>query len=417
MENLSTVIAIPIFLFFILVEYLATHKKHPEYYRLNDSLTNLNIGVGHLLFKLLTTGLMLGAYTLVLSHFAVLHLSGIWAYLIVLVLFDFCFYWAHRYGHEVNLFWGAHVVHHQSEEYNLTVALRQSWIHSLLAFIFFLPIAFLGVDVLTLGICASINSFYQFWIHTKTIHKMPKWFEAVFNTPSHHRVHHGVNPKYIDKNHAGMFIIWDRLFGTFQEEIEEPTYGITTPINSWNPAWANIEYYSSMFKKAKCFSSVKEKIYYLFAKPGWQPKALGGQLPIPEVDYNNPKYNATAINKNLNIYVLVQFGLIIIGLSAYLYHFEKLSAFYAVLFFSILMLSIIICSAILEQKKWVKYAEYTRLIIAFFALNSLYYISYNAWFFIVLIPSVILTIYFIAWFTLNMNNRFIFKPIAIKNKN
>jgi len=414
MEQLSTVIAIPIFLLFIIVEYFATRKNHPEYYRLNDALTNLNIGVSHLLFKLLTTGLMLGAYVLVLKNFAVLHLTGVLAYVVVLVLFDFCFYWAHRIGHEVNLFWGAHVVHHQSEEYNLTVALRQSWIHSLLAFIFFLPIAFLGVDVLTLGICASINSFFQFWIHTKAIDRMPKWFEAIFNTPSHHRVHHGVNPKYIDKNHAGMFIIWDRLFGTYQEEIEEPTYGVTTQLQSWNPAWANVEYYVTMFKNAKRFSLVKDKLRYIFAKPGWQPNELGGQLAIPEVDYSKPKYDAKALSKSLNIYVLVQFAFIIIGLSAYLYNYEKLSTFYTIIFFSVLMLSTVICSAILEQKTWVKYAEYARLLIALFTLNSMYYINYNAWFYIMLIPSVVLTAYFLAWYTLNINNRFVFKRINMK---
>ena len=412
MEQLSTVIAIPIFLLFIVVEYFATRKKHPEYYRLNDALTNLNIGVSHLLFKLLTTGLMLGAYVLVLENFAVLHLSGVTAYIVVLILFDFCFYWAHRFGHEVNLFWGAHVVHHQSEEYNLTVALRQSWIHSLLAFIFFLPIAFLGVDVLTLGICASINSFFQFWIHTKAIDKMPKWFEAIFNTPSHHRVHHGVNPKYIDKNHAGMFIIWDKLFGTFQEEIEEPTYGVTTQLKSWNPAWANVEYYVTMFKNSKAFPKVSDKLKYIVAKPGWQPAELGGQIPIPEVDYNKPKYDAKASSKSLNIYVLVQFAFIIIGLSAYLYNYEKLSLFYTIIFFSVLMLSTVICSAILEQKKWVKYAEYARLLIAFIALNSMYYINYNGWFLIMLIPSIILTAYFLAWYTLNINNRFVLKRIV-----
>ncbi|MBP6661291.1 MAG: sterol desaturase family protein [Chitinophagales bacterium] len=414
MEQLSTVIAIPIFLLFIVVEYFATRKKHPEYYRLNDALTNLNIGVSHLLFKLLTTGLMLGAYVLVLENFAVLNLSGVTAYIVVLILFDFCFYWAHRFGHEVNLFWGAHVVHHQSEEYNLTVALRQSWIHSLLAFIFFLPIAFLGVDVLTLGICASINSFFQFWIHTKAIDKMPKWFEAIFNTPSHHRVHHGVNPKYIDKNHAGMFIIWDKLFGTFQEEIEEPTYGVTTQLKSWNPAWANVEYYVTMFRNAKAFPKVSDKLKYIVAKPGWQPAELGGQIPIPEVDYNKPKYDAKASSKSLNIYVLVQFIFIIVGLSAYLYNYEKLSTFYTIVFFSILMLSTVICSAILEQKKWVKYAEYARLLMAFIALNSMYYINYNGWFLIMLIPSIILTAYFLAWFTLNINNRFVFKAMAVR---
>lgn len=415
MEHLSTVIAIPIFLFFILVEYIATCKKHPEYYRLNDALTNLNIGVSHLLFKLLTTGLMLGAYVFVMKHFAILHLSGVTAYIVVLILFDFCFYWAHRYGHEVNLFWGAHVVHHQSEEYNLTVALRQSWIHSFLAFIFFLPIAFLGVDVLTLGICASINSFFQFWIHTKAINKMPTWFEAIFNTPSHHRVHHGVNPKYIDKNHAGMFIIWDKLFGTYQAEIEEPMYGITTPLNSWNPAWANVEYYVTMFKNAKQFSFT-DKLKYIFAKPGWQPAAFGGQLPIPKADYNKPKYDAKANSQNLNIYVLVQFVCIIIGLSAYLYNYEQIATIYKIAFFSVLMLSTVICSAILEQKTWVKYAEYARLLIAFLVINMMYYINYNGWFYFVLILSMFTTVYFIVWYALNTNNKYIISKNFIPNK-
>ncbi|HRB93139.1 MAG TPA: sterol desaturase family protein [Chitinophagales bacterium] len=408
MEHLSTVIVIPIFLVFILIEYFATKKKHPEYYRLNDAITNLNIGVSHLLFKLLTTGIMLGAYSFVKTHFSILHLKGITAYVVVLILFDFCFYWAHRFGHEVNLFWGAHVVHHQSEEYNLTVALRQSWIHSLLAFIFFLPIAFLGVDVLTLGICASINSFYQFWIHTKTINKMPTWVEFIFNTPSHHRVHHGVNPKYIDKNHGGMFIIWDRLFGTFQVEEEEPTYGITTPLKSWNPAWANIEYYTNMFKRAKSFKLV-DQLKYIIAKPGWQPEAFGGQIPIPEVDKNKPKYDLKANSTNLNVYVLVQFAFIIIGLTAYLYHYAKISSFYSFLFFSILLISTVICSAILEQKKWVIYAEYTRLILALMTLNSMYYFKYNTWFLLVLIVSLSVTIYFLTWFTLNINNKYLVK--------
>ena len=412
MEHLSTVIAIPVFLLMILVEYFATRKEHPEYYRLNDALTNLNVGVSHLLFKLLTTGLMFGAYVWTKDHFAMVELSGLWAYVVVFILFDFCFYWAHRVGHEVNLFWGAHVVHHQSEEYNLTVALRQSWIHSLLAFVFFLPIAFLGVDILTLGIVASLNSFYQFWIHTKAVKRMPKWFEAIFNSPAHHRVHHGVNPKYIDKNHAGMFIIWDKLFGTFQEEEEEPTYGITKPLNSWNPAWANIQYYVEMYQAGKKFNSIKDKLKLVFAKPGWQPDYLGGQLAIPEVNPQQAKYDIQAVSRGLNIYVLVQFAFIIAGLSAYLYHFEKLSMFYNVLSFSVLMLSTVICSAILEQKVWVKYAEYARLLIAFIALNSMYYINYNAWFYIMLIPSVILTAYFLGWYTLNINNKHLLKVTA-----
>lgn len=415
MEHLSTVIAIPIFLIFILIEFFLTRKNHPEYFRLNDSLSNLNVGVSHLLFKLLTTGLMLGAYVWVKDHFAILHLKGIWAYLIVFILFDFCFYWAHRYGHEMNIFWGAHVVHHQSEEYNLTVALRQSWIHSFLAFIFFLPIAFLGVDVLTLGIVASVNSFYQFWIHTKAIDRMPKWFEAIFNAPAHHRVHHGRNPKYIDKNHAGVFIIWDKLFGTFQDEEETPTYGITTPLNSWNPAWANIHYYVELYERSKRLKTVNEKLKLIFAKPGWQPDYLGGFLEVPELDTTQKKYNKKATSRGLNIYVLVQFIFIILGLSVYLFNFEKLSLFYNILTFSVLMSSTIICSAIMEQKSWVKYAEYFRLAITIIGLNALYYTNYNSWFYTVLIISIFITVYFMIWFTLNMYNKHLFKAMAVQD--
>jgi alkylglycerol monooxygenase len=414
MEHLSTVFAIPVFLILILVEYFATRNRHPEYYRLNDAITNLNVGVSHLLFKLLTTGIMFGAYIWVKDNFAVVHLSGVWAYVVVLILFDFCFYWAHRFGHEINLFWGAHIVHHQSEEYNLTVALRQSWIHSLLAFVFFLPIAFLGIDILTLGICAGINSFYQFWIHTKAINRMPKWFEAIFNSPAHHRVHHGVNPKYIDKNHGGMFIVWDKLFGTFQEEEEEPTYGITKQLNSWNPAWANVHFYADMYQDTKQYKSLKDKLKLVFAKPGWRPDYLGGQLRVPEVGTTKPKYDIKAASKGLNVYVLVQFAFIIIGLTAYLYHFEKLSLFYQVLAFCVLMISTVICSAILEQKKWVNYAEYFRLLLAIVGLNSLYYINYSSWFYIVLFISVIITAYFIAWFTMNIHNRHLIKTMAVK---
>ncbi|MBK9330510.1 MAG: sterol desaturase family protein [Sphingobacteriales bacterium] len=159
------------------------------------------------------------------------------------------FYWAHRFGHEINLFWGAHIVHHQERRIQPYCCVRQSWIHSLLVF-FLLPIAFLGVDILTLSIVAGLNSFYQFWIHTKAVERMPKWFEAVFNSPAHHRVHHGVNPKYIDKNHAGMFIIWDKLFGTFHEEEEEPTYRYYQTSEQLNPAWANVHYYAEMYQSA-----------------------------------------------------------------------------------------------------------------------------------------------------------------------
>lgn len=414
--NLTILIATPVFLLLVLVEYLAMRKKHPGYYHLGDAITNLNIGVGHVTSKVIVGVFLVWVYHLVYENLRIFTIPpGVFSFIFCLVAYDFFFYWAHRWGHEINLFWGAHGVHHQSEYYNLTVALRQSWIHAALAFPIFLPIPFLGVDPVTFFSILSINSFYQFWIHTDIVKRMPAWFEAIFNSPMHHRVHHGRDAKYIDKNHAGMFIIWDKLFGTYQDEEETPHYGITTPLNSWNPAWANIEYYVSMLKTGRKFHHWKDKVKFIFAKPGWRPEDVGGTVPVPKVDDSYQPFHQLAPSLGLNMYVLVQFIFIIAGMVAYLYHYEHLPLFYKVLGFCLVMISTVICGAILEQKKWVRYAEYGRLILILFGLNSLYYLNYNDWFYIMLIPSVLLFAYFLTWFSLNINNKFILKKMSLRS--
>ncbi|MDB5226147.1 MAG: Sterol desaturase [Bacteroidota bacterium] len=412
--NLTIVIATPVFLVMVLLEYFAMRKKNKDYYHLNDAITNLNIGVGHVVSKVVVGVFLVWMYHLVYEHARLFTIpSGVLSFIFCLVAYDFFFYWAHRLGHRMNIFWGAHGVHHQSEYYNLAVALRQSWVHAALAFVIFLPIPFLGVDPVTFFSILSINSFYQFWIHTDVINRMPKWFEAIFNSPTHHRVHHGRDEKYIDKNHAGMFIVFDKWFGTFQEEEETPNYGVTKPINSWNPVWANVEYYVNMVQTGKKFSSWKDKLKYIVAKPGWQPDELGGEIPIPKVEQEYKRFNSAPTNTGLSIYVLVQFAFIVIGLVSYLYHYDKLPVFYKVLGFWLVMLSTVICGAIMEQKKWVKYAEYGRLLLILFGLNTLYYLNFNSWFYVMLIPSVILGAYFLTWFTLNINNKFVFKNMAV----
>jgi alkylglycerol monooxygenase len=412
-HNIKIVVAIPIFLVLIILEYLAMRKRNPNYYRLNDAITNLNIGAGHVLSKVVIGVFLLWIYNLVYSIRIISIPDGVLAYIVAFVAYDFFFYWAHRLGHEVNIFWGAHGVHHQSEEYNLSVALRQSWLHAVLAFFIFLPIPFFGVSPKIFFIALSINSFYQFWIHTDVINRMPKWFEFIFNSPAHHRVHHARNEKYIDRNHAGMFIIWDKMFGTFVEEAEKPTYGITKPLNSWNPFWANIEYYVGMLQLSKKMPKWSDKLKLIIAKPGWQPQDLGGQIPIPPVDKNYIKYDAKANNIGLNIYVLIQFTTIMMGIMAYLYHYEALPIFYKYFCFFLLMLSTLTCSGILEQKKWAKGLEIFRLCIVGLGLNLLYYQHYTSWFYSVLIISSILTIYFIIWYVLNINNINILKYKSI----
>ncbi|CAN5402156.1 sterol desaturase family protein [soil metagenome] len=394
-------LAIPFFFLLMGLEMLVGYLKKKKWYRFNDAVTNLNIGIGQQAFSLLSKALLLGAYIYIQEHWAFFYIApAVWSFFACLILFDFFFYWAHRWSHEINFFWGAHVVHHSSEEYNLSVALRQSWFHNIIAFVIFLPIPFLGFDPKVFFAAAAVQTLYQFWIHTKAIHQFPKWMEYIFNTPSHHRVHHGINPKYIDKNHAGMFIIWDRMFGTFQAEEEEPTYGITTQLKSWNPAWANFHYYMEMWQSAKRMSSWKDKLRVIFARPGWLPDELGGPLPIPEVKADYKPFD-TAVHKGLNWYVAMQFIIITVGLIAFMANFEHISTFYRIVFMGLLLLSGMICGAIFENKRWVIVAEYARLALAALSLNTFYYYQYLDWFSIMLVASIGALLLFIPWFTIS----------------
>jgi alkylglycerol monooxygenase len=403
MENIQTILSIPIFLSLVVVEWAYFRKtKKRGFYRLNDALTNLNIGVGFILTRVLTGGIMVGAYLYFYEELALFHLpNNMGAWVLAFFLFDFLFYWAHRWGHEINIFWAAHAVHHQSEDYNLTVALRQSWLHSLMSFVIFLPIPFLGISPEVFFPTVAISSLYQFWIHTEAIHKMPRWFEYLFNTPAHHRVHHAVNPEYIDKNHGATLIIWDRLFGTFAKEQKHPSYGVTKPIQTWNPLWTNLVYFAEMWELSRGMK-LKDKLLLIFKRPGWRPDYLGGPMPIPNVEEDSiQKYDAQPVSKGLNSYVLFQFMLVIPGLIGFLYYFSSFTFFQQSIGFGAIFITTIICGAILEQKPWVKYAEYFRIVLVALAINSIYYVSFKEWFLFTLVVSTGLSVYFITWYTLN----------------
>jgi alkylglycerol monooxygenase len=253
-------LAIPFFFLAMGIEILIDRYKQTGLYRLNDSITNLNAGTSQQVVGIFLKVFTLGLYEAIYANFALFKVPHVWwSWLVAFILYDLCYYWSHRMSHEVNLFWSGHVVHHQSEEYNLSVALRQSWFQGIWTAPFYLPMALLGFDTTQLLIVGGINLIYQFWIHTELIDRMGP-LEWVMNTPSHHRVHHGRNPKYIDKNHAGTFIVWDRLFGTFQAEEERPVYGITTPINSWNPVWANFSHYEAIGQQLRQAHTLSDKL-------------------------------------------------------------------------------------------------------------------------------------------------------------
>ena len=237
MEAGEIKLAIPFFLALILIELLVGGRK---LYRLNDSIADLGNGIGQQVMAIPLTALLVLIYSWLYEKTALTHLprSNPWSWIVAFLLVDLAYYCFHRASHRVSFIWATHVVHHQSEEYNLAVALRQSWLQGLLSMFFYFPLATLGFPIdVALGAIA-LNTIGQFWIHTRAIGRLGP-LEWILNTPSHHRVHHGRNPRYLDKNYAGVLIVWDRLFGTFTPEEEEAVYGIVQPLNSWNVVWAN----------------------------------------------------------------------------------------------------------------------------------------------------------------------------------
>ncbi|WP_333819697.1 sterol desaturase family protein [Ohtaekwangia sp.] len=363
------VLSIPIFFILIGIELLIERFTHRHLYTLPDTIANLSCGITQQLSGLFLKVFAISAYQFLFEHFAWFTLQRNWLYWLTLfLLVDFAYYWAHRMSHEINLFWGGHVVHHQSEEYNLSVALRQSSLQVVWTFAFNLPIAFLGFNTLDFALVSAFNTLYQFWIHTETIGKMG-WFEYIFNTPSHHRVHHGRDPKYIDKNHAGSLIIWDRLFGTFQAEEEKPTYGITKPLNSWNAAYANISHYAEMRSDLKRIPYWSDRVRYLFKKPGWLPGYLGGYRPAPAIDKAAYRKYETTAGLSLNLYVLFQYILCLAGTAIFLFRQKTpdgTDRFTTTenLFITILISMVVVnCGVLFERRPWVKWAEWLRIVL------------------------------------------------------
>lgn len=310
--------AIPIFFLLIGIELLVARLHQKKWYRFNDAISNISCGISQQAIGIFVKIITLGAYVYCyqLSPFRIPNTW--WSYILLFVAIDFLYYWFHRSAHEISLFWGTHVVHHQSEEYNLSVALRQSAFQSFISGLFYLPLAIIGFDPIPFLLVNTLQTLYQFWIHTEAIDKMPAWFEFIFNTPSHHRVHHGQNPKYIDKNHGGTLILFDRLFGSFQAEEEAVVYGVTKPLSTWNPIWANFDYYNDLRKEAARTQGFKDKIRLLTNKPGWRSAAAGGPLyPSPIKRNEQIKYH-TIIPNGLSIYIFLQYIFLLLGTTLFL---------------------------------------------------------------------------------------------------
>lgn len=366
-------LSIPFFFLLIGVELAGARLRGHSVYRLNDSIADLSLGITSQVTGIATKLLTVGLFAFVSLHWSLQRVTplpawptealgtwpGILGWTAGFLAVDLAFYWSHRLSHEVNLLWAGHVVHHSSEEYNLTVALRQSSLHGLFTWVFYLPLALLGMPWQMFVTCYGLNLVYQFWIHTREVGRLGvlEWF---MNTPSHHRVHHGVNPKYQDRNYAGVLIIWDRLFGTFTPEEEEPVYGITTPLASWNPVWANVHVFAEIGRNLRRARGWRERLRVLFGRPGWRPPAAGDPVvPKPVRPDTFRKYDPPVPAAVLR-YATAQFVAVLVGAVALLGAADTLpvphllaGGFYVVLALSNL-------GSLLELRGWVVPLEAAR---------------------------------------------------------
>ncbi len=370
------IFAIPVFFLLIGIELLIAKMKNLSYYRMNDAIANLSCGIGSQISGIFLKAVTFVGYTYLYQHSLWKIENGPITFVLLFIGVDFFYYWFHRLAHEISFLWGSHVVHHQSEEYNLTVALRQAWLQGAFSWVFYLPLAVVGFSPVAFLTIASLQTLYQFWIHTKLIGKMNPVFEYVFATPSHHRVHHAVNPKYIDRNHGGTLILFDRWFGTFQEEEEEVVFGITKQINSWNPMWVNFEYWIDLFKEAFHVNNIKNFFGMMFKMPGWKPAELGGVQPLKEVTPQTFHKYDTEISPGLTNYAFFQFVIVLLGTTFFLL-FESKSPFNESWLLKISVASLIIFSllnigAIFERKTWVVGLEYFRIIALSLFLGFLF---------------------------------------------
>lgn len=262
-------LATPFYLVGIGIE-LAVLRRRGGSYSFRDANASMTMGT---VFLVLNLALGLAFLPLLdwLYEGSLLHLDdGVVTWIAVMIVWDFAFYWMHRAEHEVRLLWASHVTHHSSERYNLSTALRQTWT-PYPEHLFMLPLAWLGFPPVMVIATFGFNLVYQFWIHTEAIDRMPRWFEAVFNTPSHHRVHHGSNPRYLDRNYAGVLIVWDRLFGTFEAEDEPVVYGLTKNIHSFNPLTIAFHEHRAIWNDVRAATDLGTKAGHVLRGPGWEP--------------------------------------------------------------------------------------------------------------------------------------------------
>ena len=379
-------LAIPFFLLLMVLEHALARWQRKDYHRFNDSVANLSVGIAERLVDLFAVGAFYGVYDYLHRHYALFAIQpSVWTWVALFVATDFVWYWYHRLAHEVNLFWAAHVVHHQSDEFNFTVSARITVFQAIVRTGFWAILPVLGFPAGMIAMLLLLHGQYPFFIHTRTIGKLGL-LEYVLVTPSHHRVHHASNPAYLDKNYGDVLIIWDKLFGTFAPETEAPVYGLTKPLGSYSFLWQHFHYPLELFVAVRRTPGLMAKLRLLFGRPDQvdssiRPELAARLLPDsihPSVPY--PTKRRQRPTAQFRGYVIGQMVGVLGLLFGLLLYENQLPGLWQGLVALFILLTLINCGALLEKRRWVLHVELARLVI----LWGLLYVSTGAQLLVVL---------------------------------
>lgn len=364
MDNNLILYSVPLFFVMIFIEIVAGVLMGKNPYRLNDSIVSIGSGVISQITDAVTKLIRFACYAVAYEHFRIVSMpsDSVTTWIIAFILFDFCYYWYHRFAHEINILWATHVIHHSSEDYNLGTALRQSSTTFWVSWVFYIPMAMVGIPLSVFITVNILNLLYQYWVHTQLVGKLG-WYERYFVTPSNHRVHHGQNKVYLDRNYGGVFILWDRWFGTFQEELddEKVIYGIRSPIHTWNPVWANIHVYVQLWRDALHTEKLWDKIRIWFMPTGWRPEDVKEKYPIIKSDLQHFQKFDIPMSKSIQGFAFIQFLFVMSATIIFMANVTAISLFAAAMgavFITIWLYSI---SSVMEGLAHAKTTEWIRI--------------------------------------------------------
>jgi len=362
--------AVPLFIGLIALEYVLARRKKLSYFHMPDTVANLSIGIAERLLDVFVTVLFFSIYDHLQKNYGLFRIrSSAPLWILLLLCTDFLWYWYHRLAHEISLFWAVHVVHHQSEDFNYSVSARITVFQAFVRTGFWAVLPLLGFPATMITSMLLVHGLYPFFIHTRLIGKLGV-LEYIFVTPSHHRVHHASNERYLDKNYGDVFIIWDKIFGTFQAEDgkEEITYGLTTQLKSYSFLWQHFHFLIELWISARGQKGIRNKWKVFFGRPGEIDPAARERA---EKAFNIFRIDRP-VEKPLNRYVKWQISLILAGLFVFILLEKNIPALQQLLISCMILVTLVNCGAIMEQKTWIVYLEFSRLVLVLLSLLLLY---------------------------------------------